>query len=75
MPHGLPPLVTDDLSSTSGRNEEEVQQFVPPSKESILAQRAKAAEAAPAAAKRPMRLIEVIANDRLGGKGERDINL
>jgi hypothetical protein len=61
--HGLPPLQTDEPAQKS-----EVKQFVPPTKESILADRAKAAEAAPA--KRPMRLIEVIANDRLGGKGE-----
>lgn len=60
--HGLPPLETDEPAQKS-----EVKQFVPPTKESILADRAKAAEAAPA--KRPMRLIEVIANDRLGGKG------
>lgn len=63
-PHGLPPLQTDEPRGQEGQ----VKQFVPPTKESILAERAKAAEAAPA--KRPMRLIEVIANDRLGGKGK-----
>lgn len=60
--YGLPPLQTDEPRSQEG-----VKQFVPPTKESIIAQREKAAAAAPA--KRPMRLIEVIANDRLGGKG------
>lgn len=63
-PHGLPPLQTEEPA----HEEPEVKQFVPPTKESILAEREKAAEAAPV--KRPMRLIEVIANDRLGGKGE-----
>lgn len=60
--HGLPPLQTDEPTSA-----QEVKQFVPPTKDSIMAERARVAEAAPA--KRPMRLIEVIANDRLGGKG------
>lgn len=54
-------------------NDAPVKQFVPPTKESILADRAKAAAAAPAGVKkkRVVPLIEVIANDRLGGKGER----
>lgn len=44
---------------------EPVKQFVPPTKESILAERAKGAATAP---RRVVPLIEVIANDRLGGK-------
>lgn len=57
--NGLPPVETDAPS-------EPVQQFVPPTRESIMADRARAAAAAP---RRVVPLIEVIANDRLGGKG------
>ncbi|KAL7010303.1 hypothetical protein EMMF5_000324 [Cystobasidiomycetes sp. EMM_F5] len=60
----LPPLQVDESP-----NEEQVEQFVPPTRESIIASRAQAASAAPAAKRRVVPLIEVIANDRLGGKG------
>ena len=54
----LPPLQTDEPAPG-----QEVQQFVPPTRESIIAERAKAVPK-----KRVVPLIEVIANDRLGGK-------
>ena len=60
----LPPLQMDDAGESS------TQQFVPPTRESIMASRQNGtAGGAPAARKRVVPLIEVIANDRLGGKG------
>lgn len=60
----LPPQQMDDTAESS------TQQFVPPTRESIMASRQNGtAGGTPAARKRVVPLIEVIANDRLGGKG------
>ena len=57
----LPPLQAEMAAPP-----EQVAQFVPPTRESIIAERARAAEIAPR--RRVVPLIEVVANDRLGGK-------
>lgn len=68
---GLPPLELEPAtSSTTASGPSAVKQFVPPTKESILADRAKAEQDGKPKAKRVVPLIEVLANDRLGGKGE-----